>query len=163
MRRPGPRRPDRPPPHRPRANAGRTRCFPSSPRSPSGSDSPGAGVSPTDRVLRRRCIRAPTARRIRGAQRADPDDRAGLPPHTREIPMRIRRPFISAGAALACLLAAFTLAGPATARAGAHHHPRANELHGVTQVTTAPGIAGTLLKAGIVPLPVRPTRFGVHL
>jgi hypothetical protein len=77
--------------------------------------------------------------------------------------MRIRRLFIATGATLACLLAGLTVAGPATATNRHHHHPSASGLHGVTRVDTAQGIAGTLLRAGILPLPVRPTCFGVHL
>ncbi len=58
---------------------------------------------------------------------------------------------------IALVLALLALA-PATANASTTHRPA---LRGTTTVTTAPGIAGTLLGAGILPLPTRGTGFGI--
>ncbi len=76
--------------------------------------------------------------------------------------MRFRRAVLAMGMALACVSAAVLTATPA----GATPRPAAvtaTSLRGVTQVTTAPGIAGTLIGAKILPLPVPPTSFGLRL
>lgn len=59
------------------------------------------------------------------------------------------------------VLAAVATLGLGTATASASTHSKTARLTGRTTVTTAPGIAGTLLKAGILPLPAAHTRFGV--
>ncbi len=61
-------------------------------------------------------------------------------------------------AGFAALVAPAAVATTGAATTATHH----SKLSGTTTVTTAPGIAGTLLKAGVLPLPVPPTsiRFG---
>jgi hypothetical protein len=58
-------------------------------------------------------------------------------------------------------LATVGIAGPAAATTSAHH---SNHGLGTTSVTTAPGLAGTLIGAGVLPLPVPGTSFqlGYH-
>jgi hypothetical protein len=66
-------------------------------------------------------------------------------------------------------LAGAALVAASSAQAGTVHHLHRHGWHGrhaslgTTTVTTAPGIAGTLLKARILPLPVPGTRFGLSL
>jgi hypothetical protein len=85
-----------------------------------------------------------------------------------------RRRIVTVATAILGLAVALPLAlsGPASAATTARHRPAHHATHhqtvhhkslsGTTSVTTAPGIAKTLLGAGIVPLPVLPrTRFGV--
>jgi hypothetical protein len=85
-----------------------------------------------------------------------------------------RRILVSATTAVLGLgiAAPLALAGPASAAtthhtrhagtaAAAHHAPLTGGLTGTTTVTTAPGIATTLIKAGILPLPTIGTRFGI--
>jgi hypothetical protein len=67
-----------------------------------------------------------------------------------------RRLRTTIGALLLAGLATVGIAVPASASTSAHH--RGHDL-GTTSVTTAPGIAGTLIGAGILPLPVRGTSF----
>ncbi|MEO8851707.1 MAG: hypothetical protein ABI360_08255 [Allobranchiibius sp.] len=65
---------------------------------------------------------------------------------------------------LAAATASVALAGPASA--AAVHKPAATKvaaLSGTTTLTTAKGIAPTLLKAGILPLPTRNTRLGLKV
>jgi hypothetical protein len=71
--------------------------------------------------------------------------------------MRLRRLLLAGPVAL---IGALALA-VAPASASVTHQQNAT-VRGVTSVTTAPGIATTLLGAGIVPLPVPPTRFSVR-
>ena len=59
------------------------------------------------------------------------------------------------GALLAALVATATPAVAASAP------QQAARLSGTTAVTTAPGIASTLLRAGVLPLPVPPTGFAI--
>ena len=83
--------------------------------------------------------------------------------------MRGRGLIRAAGTGLLCLFAVLAVSSPAgaatsapdTGATAASHN--AAGLRGVTQVTTAPGIAATLLKAKIVPLPVPSTSFGLVL
>ena len=56
------------------------------------------------------------------------------------------------------LAAMLTTTTPAAAAPAGQH---ATRLSGTTAVTTAPGIAATLLRAGVLPLPVPPTGFAV--
>ncbi|NYJ73444.1 hypothetical protein [Allobranchiibius huperziae] len=65
--------------------------------------------------------------------------------------------------AVAATTASVALAGPAEASAAHRARPAAASLSGTTTVTTAQGIAPTLLKAGILPLPVPDTRLGLRL
>lgn len=58
-----------------------------------------------------------------------------------------------AGLAALVAPAASATTAPSTAQA------TVSQLRGTTSVTTAPGIAGTLIKAGVLPLPVPPTSF----
>lgn len=57
------------------------------------------------------------------------------------------------------LVGLIATAAPASAATNA----RASHLSGTTAVTTAPGVAGTLLRAGILPLPVPPTGLGISI
>jgi hypothetical protein len=79
--------------------------------------------------------------------------------------MRARTPRRLLTAAIAAVGLALALplavAGPASATSGHRSSTEAARLAGRTTVTTAPGIATALLKAGVVPLPVPGTRFGV--
>ena len=77
--------------------------------------------------------------------------------------MRFRRAVLAMGVAIACMSAAVLTATPAAATTTRQAAVTAVSLRGVTQVTTAPGIAGTLLGARILPLPVPPTSFGLRL
>ena len=82
------------------------------------------------------------------------------------------RRLLTAAAAFLGLAVALPLAlsAPASASTSTHRHASAHSahsststgLHGLTTVTTAPGIAKALLGAGVAPLPVKPgTRFSV--
>ncbi len=72
--------------------------------------------------------------------------------------MRLR----STGIVLALVSSVFALVVSTAGPAGAAPAPaKAEALSGTTSVTTAPGIAGTLLGAGIVPLPVPGTSFRI--
>jgi hypothetical protein len=66
------------------------------------------------------------------------------------------------------LVLPLALCGPASASTASRHSqsataaPASARLHGLTTVTTAPGIAKALLGGGVAPLPVKPgTKFGV--
>ncbi len=78
-----------------------------------------------------------------------------------------RRILVSATTALIGLGFAVPLALAAPASAATTHHPASasqhasSRLRGTTTVTTAPGIAATLIKAGVLPLPTVGTRLGV--
>jgi hypothetical protein len=79
--------------------------------------------------------------------------------------MRVRtsRRLFTAVAAVVGVATALPLAmaAPASAAAGHHTSTHAAQLAGRTTVTTAPGIATALLRAGVLPLPMPGTRFGV--
>ncbi len=83
---------------------------------------------------------------------------------------RGRRILVSATTALLGVGVAVPLALGAPASAATTHHAassaaaqpaKTSHLRGTTTVTTAPGIASTLVKAGVLPLPTIGTRLGV--
>ncbi len=59
------------------------------------------------------------------------------------------------------LAGAAALVAPGASAAPAHTAQRGSSLSGTTAVTTAPGIAETLVKAGVIPLPVKPASVAV--
>ena len=76
--------------------------------------------------------------------------------------MRFRKAVLAMAAATVCLSIGLVTATPAAASPRPQSTTAAT-LRGVTEVTTAPGIAGTLLGAKILPLPVPPTSFRLRL
>jgi hypothetical protein len=73
--------------------------------------------------------------------------------------MRIRRMLF---APLCAVAGALLLAAAPASAATVHQQSHRDTLRGTTTVTTAPGIATTLIHAGVVPLPVPPTQFSVR-
>lgn len=78
-------------------------------------------------------------------------------------PLRVIATSLGLGLAATVALAPAVDARPAAPGHFHGHHAAARSALGATTVTTAPGIAATLLKAGIVPLPVGRTGLGVSL
>lgn len=72
--------------------------------------------------------------------------------------MRINRTRSKILFLLSGLLLTMFVASPVASATSPAHHSR---LSGTTSVTTAPGIAGTLIKAGVLPLPARGTAFSL--
>ena len=77
--------------------------------------------------------------------------------------LRVLATSLGLGLAATVALAPAVDARPSAPRHVLHHHIAAYSALGATTVTTAPGIATTLLKAGILPLPVARTGVGVSL
>lgn len=74
------------------------------------------------------------------------------------VKSRSSRTIAAVAVTAASLAGGAALAAPADAVTPAHTD---SGLHGYTEVVTAPGIASTLVGAGVVPLPVKTTRYGV--
>lgn len=72
--------------------------------------------------------------------------------------MRIRSTRLTLALTGSVLAAMLATTAPAVAASAPQHTDR---LSGTTAVTTAPGIAATLLRAGVLPLPVPPTKFAI--
>jgi hypothetical protein len=77
--------------------------------------------------------------------------------------LRVLTTSLGLGLAATVALAPAVEARPAASGHVVAHHGVARSALGATTVTTAPGIATTLLKAGIVPLPVAGTGLGISL